>query len=172
VCIKCLPSNYLPLCIVHCITDKWCPWLYCCCRMMSPIRRAVTTKLKTPESPPYHGSLIKIFWITKWRSGFWARYTGINPCQWQGFYCQINRAVQILVLYALRFQIPVVQLSRWHHHYRKADSHRSSTNYPSLTIHHSPRRCPYTSLVETRMFHNRRPAHIRAFPHTSRWILW
>jgi len=89
-----------------------------------------------------------------------------------GFHCQRKRAVPILSLHTLRFQILEIYLRQRHHHCSNAKSHPSSTNYPSLTVHHSPRHwCFPTSLVDTRIFHNPRPVVIRTFHNNKRALL-
>jgi len=47
----------------------------------------------------------------------------------------------------------------------------SSTSYPSLTVHHLPRCCHYTSLVETRMLNNPRPVEVKMFSNTKRLLV-
>jgi len=56
--------------------------------------------------------------------------------------------VPILILHALYFQIPENRLGQWHHHCSNTQTQPYSTNHPSLTIHHLPRRCSNPSLVE------------------------
>jgi len=128
-------------------------------------------KVKTPQSPPYCLTSKKTIWITNRRSYFLARRTGRGHYELQEFHCQRKGAVPILLLHTLRFQLPEIQLTQWHHHCSNAKSHSSSTNHASLTVHHPPRRCRYTSLVETRMFHNPSPVQIRTFPNTKRQLL-
>jgi len=138
---------------------------------MIQIWRSVMTKVRTLESLPYCQTSKKTIRITNRRSCFKARRAGTCHYKVQAFHCQRNGAVPILSLHALRFQLPEIQLGQWHHHCSNAKSQSSSTNYPSLMVHHPPRRCRYASLVETRMFRNPRPVQIRTFPNTKRLLL-
>ena len=80
-----------------------------------------------------------------------------------------NRAVPILALHTLCFEIAEIYLLQWHHHCSNTKSHPSSTNYPSLTMYDSPGHWYFpTSLAETRIFHNPRPVVIKMFPNTKR----
>jgi len=140
--------------------------------MTRPIRRSVMTNVRTPESLPYHPTSKKTIWIIIRRSFIWVRRAGINHYALQGFHCQRNGAVPILSLYALHIQIPEIYLRQWHHHCSNAKSQPSSTNFPSLTVHHPAGHwCFPTSRVETRIFHNPRPVVIRTFPNTKRLLL-
>jgi len=87
----------------------------------------------------------------------------------QGFHWHTNRAVPILSLHALHFQIVIIYLQQWHHHFLNANSYPSSTNFPIMTVHHLSRPwCFPPSLVETRIFHNPRPLGTRTFHNTKR----
>jgi len=131
----------------------------------------VRAEVRTPESPPYHLPWKMMIRITSSWSYFKARRTETSHDKLQGFHCSRPVALSILLLNALCFQIPDNHLGQWHHHYSNVYSQPSSTNLPSLTMHHPPRRCHNPSLVETRMFHNTRPVHIRTFPYTERLLL-
>ena len=132
------------------------------------IRRLVMMYVRTLDCPPYHLILKKTIWITNRRSYFYARRAGTSHYKLQVFNLQRNSAMPLLSLHALHFQIPAIQLGQRHHHCSNANSQPSSTNYQSLTVQHPPRCCCYSSLVETRMFHNPGLVLIRMFLITKR----
>ena len=142
---------------------------------MIPIRTSVMTKVRanvrTLVSSPYHPTSKKTIRITSRRCYFLARCAGASHYELQGFHCQRNRAVPILLLHARCLQIAKSHLGQWHHHNSNAKSPPTSTNHPTLIMHHLPRCCLNPNLVETRMLHNPRPVQIRTFPNTKRLLL-
>lgn len=124
-------------------------------------------KVKTAESPPNHPASTKPIWITNRQSHFKARHLGTTDYELQGFHCQSNGALPILLLHAFCFEILEIHLGQWHHHCSNVKSQPSSTNYPSVTQHSAPRNCAYPSLVQTRIYHNPRRAEIRTFPNCN-----
>jgi len=143
--------------------------------MKIPIRTLVMVKVRVkvrkPECPRFHPTLKKTICNTSRRFYFYGRRAGTNVYELQGFHCERNVAVLILLLHVLCFQIPENHLSQWHHHCSNAKSKPSSTSHPSLTMHHLPRRCRNPSLGDTRMLNNPRPVQIRTFPNTKRLLL-
>jgi len=101
----------LPLRIVHCVTDDYCPRFHYWSRMTIPIRSSVMVRLTTLQSPPYPPTSKKMIWINNNWSCFWARRTGTSSYELQGFHCQSNRAVPIQLLHTLRFQIAEIHLA-------------------------------------------------------------
>ena len=138
--------------------------------MTIPIWRSIIMKVRALESPPYHLTSKKTIWITNRWIYYLARHAGTSHYKLQGFHCQNNRAMLILSLHILCFQVSEIQPGQWHHHCPNAKCKPSTTNYLSLTVHLPPRHCRYPRLVEKRMFHNPTPVRIRMFLNTK-WLL-
>ena len=73
--------------------------------MTIPIGRSARTKVKTLGSPRCHPISKKTIWTTSRMSYIQTRRTIMRQFKLQGFHYQSNRAVQILSLHVLHFQI-------------------------------------------------------------------
>jgi hypothetical protein len=156
--------------MVHCVTNNDCHRFHYWTRIIIPIRWSRMTNVRIPESPPHRPTMMKTMWITSRRSCVKSRCARKSSYEWPGSHCLKTRAMPILLLHAVQFQMNEIELRQWHHYSSITESQPSSTNRPTLTVHHPLKRCDYAIQAKTRLFHNQNPVQMRMFPNTRRLL--
>lgn len=134
---------------------------------LKPIKGSMKANVKRPESLPCNPTSKETILVTDQTSYFQAIAPGTCHYVLHRLYCQRNRAVLILSLHALRFQIPKIPLGQLHHHCSSANSQPSSTSNLSMSMHYPHQHCHYVCLIKIRIIHKPRPVQIKTFSNTT-----